>query len=64
MAAQEIADDAAEATTLDDLTPLKALANEHRLGQNMISPPGAGYHEELGSYLHGRREDLSAAGAA
>jgi len=62
--AQEIADAAGKATTLGELTPLKVLSNEHRLGEDLICPPGADYHEELDSYLHGRREDLSAAGAA
>jgi hypothetical protein len=63
--AQEIADAAAKATTLDELTPLKALSNEHRLGDDMICPPGStDLYEELDSYLHARREDLTAAGAA
>jgi hypothetical protein len=63
--AQEIADAAAKATTLEELTPLKALSNEHRLGDDMICPPGStDLYEELGSYLLARREDLEAAGAA
>ena len=39
--AQQIADAAAKATTLDELTPLKAQSNEHRLGEDMICPPGS-----------------------
>ena len=62
--AQEIADDAAAATTLDELTPLKAQSNEHRLGGDMICPAGGEIWEELDSYLHGRREELSAAVAS
>lgn len=63
--AQDIADAAAEAATLAELTPLKAQSNEHRLGEDMICPPGSGdLYEELDSYLHGRREELSAEGAA
>lgn len=58
-AAQEIADAAAEVTTLAGLTPLKALSNEHRLGDDMICPPGGEIYEELSSYLHTRREDLA-----
>jgi hypothetical protein len=63
--AQDIANAAAKATTLEELTPLKALSNEHRLGDDMICPPGStDLYEELDSYLHARREDLTAAGAA
>jgi hypothetical protein len=62
--AQEIADAAAKATTLDELTPLKALLNEHRLGEDMICPPDGEIYEELNSYLLARREDLEAGGAA
>ncbi len=61
---QEIADAAAKATTLEELTPLKALSNEHRLGEDMILPPGAEIYEELASYLHSRREDLTAEATA
>ncbi len=57
--AQQTADAAAKATTLEELTPLKALSNEHRLGEDMILPPGSEIYEELASYLHSRREDLS-----
>jgi len=62
--AQQIADAAAKAATLEQLTPLKALSNEHRLGEDMICPPGCDIYEELGSYLHSRREDLEAAVAS
>jgi uncharacterized membrane protein len=58
--AQEIADAAAEATTLEQLTPLKAQANEHRLCEDMICPRGSEVYEELASYLLARREDLTA----
>ena len=56
--AQEIADAAAGATALDELTPLKALSNDHRLGEDMICPPGSEVFEELTSYLHARREEI------
>lgn len=62
--AQDIADAAAEATTLAQLTPLKAQANEHRLGDDMICPPGGEVYEELSSYLHARREELEHGAAA
>lgn len=62
LTAEQIADDAAKATTLEQLTPLKALSNEHRLGEEMICPPGSAVYEELDSYLHGRREELEAGG--
>jgi len=62
--AQEIASAAADATTLDQLTPLKAQSNEHRLGADMICPRGSEIYEELDSYLHGRREELSPAEAS
>jgi len=62
--AQDIADAAAKAATLAELTPLKALSNEHRLGGDMILPPGCEIYEELDSYLHSRREDLEAAVAS
>ena len=57
--AKDIADAAAKATTLEQLTPLKAMSNEHRLGGDMVCPPGAEIYEELDSYLHARREDLT-----
>ncbi len=56
--AQQIADAAAKATTLEELTPLKAQANEHRLGEDMICPQGSDVFEELTSYLHARREEI------
>lgn len=56
--AQEIADAAADATTLAELTPLKAQANEHRLGEDMICPRGSDVFEELNSYLLARREEI------
>lgn len=62
--AQDIADAAAKATTLEDLTPLKAQANEHRLCEDMVLPPGCEIYEELASYLHARREELSPAVAS
>ena len=62
--AQQIADAAAKATTRAQIRDMKAQAGEHRLEQDLISPPGADYHEELDSYLHGRWEELPAAGAA
>ena len=62
--AQDIANAAKKATTLDELTPLKALSNEHRLGEDMICPPGGDLYEELDSYLHSRREELIPAEAA
>ena len=61
--AQQIADAAAKATTLEELTPLKAQSNEHRLGEDMICPPGGEIYEELASYLLARREDLGGAAA-
>jgi recombination directionality factor gp3-like protein len=62
--AQEIADAAADAATLADLTPLKTQANEHRLNEDMICPRGSEIFEELASYLHARREELSPAVAS
>lgn len=64
--AQEIANAAADATTLDELTPLKAQANEHRLGEDAICPRGSSMYEPLNSYLHARREEIehAEAGAA
>lgn len=65
--AQEVADAAAGAATLAELTPLKAQANEHRLGEDMICPRGSDIYEELSSYLHARREEIehaTEAGAA
>ena len=63
--AQELADAAEDATTLDELTPLKAQSNEHRLGDDMICPRGSDTWEELSSYLHARREEIEhAAGDA
>jgi hypothetical protein len=62
--AQEIADAAADATTLRQLTPLKVQANEHRLGEDMICPRGSDIFEELNSYLLARREDLTEAAAS
>ena len=62
--AQDIANGAAAATTLEELTPLKALSNEHRVGEEMILPPGREIYEELSSYLHSRREDLETAVAS
>jgi Recombination directionality factor-like len=56
--AQQIADAAAKAATLGELTPLKAQANEHRLGEDMICPQGSDVFEELNSYLHARREEI------
>ena len=56
--AQQIADAAAKATALDELTPLKAQSNEHRLGEDMICPPGSEVFEELASYLLARREEI------
>jgi len=62
--AQDIADDAAKATTLEELTPLKVQSNENRLGEVMICPPGGEIYEELDSYLLGRKEELQAAVAS
>jgi len=62
--AQEIANAAAKATTRAQVVEMKATAEQHRVQQEMICPPGADYHEELDSYLHGRWEELPAAGAA
>lgn len=56
--AQEIADAAADATTLRELTPLKAQANEHQLCDDMICPRGSDVFEELSSYLLARREEI------
>lgn len=56
--AQEIADAAADATTLAELSPLKAQANEHRLNEDMICPRGSDVFEELSSYLFARREEI------
>jgi hypothetical protein len=63
-AAQDIADAAAKATTRMQIRQMKAAAEEHRLEKDLISPPGADYHEELDSYLHGRWEELPAAVAS
>jgi len=62
--AQDIANAASKATTRAQVVDLKAMAEEHRVQQDMICPPGADYHEELDSYLHGKWEELPAAGAA
>lgn len=63
--AQEIADAAAKATTRKQIADMKAAAGEHRVEQDMICPPGSDdLYEELDSYLHGRWEELPAAGAA
>ena len=56
--AQQVADAAAKAVHRGQVRDLKKASDEHRLGEDMISPPGADFHEELDSYLHGRFEDL------
>jgi Recombination directionality factor-like len=60
--AQDIANAAAKATTRPQIVELKALAEEHRVQQDMILPPGTDVYEELDSYLHGRWEELPAGG--
>ena len=63
--AQEIANAAAQATTRAQIVDMKKTAEEHRVQQDMICPPGSSdLWEELDSYLHGRWEELPAAGAA
>jgi len=63
--AQEIANDAAKATTRAQIVDMKAQAEEHRVQQDMICPPGSSdLYEELDSYLHGRWEELPAAVAS
>jgi hypothetical protein len=63
--AQDIANAAAKAATRAQIVEMKAQAGEHRVEQDMICPPGSSdLYEELDSYLHGRWEELPAAGAA
>lgn len=63
--AQDIANAAAKATARTQIVEMKAQAGEHRVEQDMICPPGSSdLYEELDSYLHGRWEELPAAGAA
>ncbi len=63
--AQSIADAAAKATTRAQIRDLKTMAEAHSLTAIMINPPGSSdLYEELDSYLHGRWEELPAAGAA
>ena len=50
--AQDIADAAAKAVHRGQIRDLKKLSDEHRLGQDMICPPGGDIYEELDSYLH------------
>jgi hypothetical protein len=57
--AQDIANAAAKATTQPQIRPMKATAEEHRIQQDMILPPGSDTYEELDSYLHGRWEELA-----
>lgn len=58
--AQQIADAAAKATTRAQIREMKAAADEHRLDEDMICPPGADLYEQLDSYLHSRWEELEA----
>jgi hypothetical protein len=63
--AQSIANATAKATTRAQIRDLKAMAEAYRLTSVMVCPPGsADLYEELDSYLHGRWEELPAAGAA
>jgi hypothetical protein len=62
--AQDIANAAAKATTQAQIRQLKATAEEHRIQQDMILPPGSDTYEELDSYLHGRWEELAPQAAA
>jgi hypothetical protein len=57
--AQDIANAAAKATTRAQIAEMKATAEEHRVQQDMILPPGTDVYEELDSYLHGRWEELA-----
>ena len=61
--AQEIANAAAKAVHRGQIRDLKKLSDEHRLGEDMICPPGGDIYEELDSYLHGRFEELPEAPA-
>jgi len=56
--AQQVADAAAKAVHRGQVRDLKKLSDEHRLGEDMICPPGGDIYEELDSYLHGRFEEL------
>jgi Recombination directionality factor-like len=62
--AQQIADAAAKAVHRGQIRDLKKLSDEHRLGEDMICPPGGEIYEELDSHLHGRFEELPEPAAA
>lgn len=63
--AQSIADAAAKATTRAQIRDMKAMAEARQLTSLMVNPPGrSDLYEELDSCLHGRWEELPAAGAA
>jgi hypothetical protein len=63
--AQSIAEAAAKATVRPQIRDMKTLAEAHHLTSVMVCPPGSSdLYEELDSYLHGRWEELPAAGAA
>jgi len=55
---QDVANAAAKAVHRGQVRDLKKMSDEHRLGEDMICPPGGEIYEELDSYLHGRFEDL------
>ena len=62
--AQDIANAAAKATTRAQIRDMKAQAEEHRVAEDMILPPGSDMYEQVDSYLHSRWEELASAEAA